>query len=315
MWKWWLCAIEVGNPVKRQPKNTISRMWKIRGKVWLRATIWMPYSLARGLHAQRIIRRGFGCWKARILSGSDGDELRRSPSHVRKKRIRRKSGDAVSRPFGMSVDKAVVRLQEEGTLGQVRLVRVQSFVDMFAHADAKVNWRKDHRLSGLNMHTLGMYIEVMHRWFGWTREVTAQMNIFTETRQEESGEELTIEVPDQILAHTTMENGTPVEYTISSAVYNGAERIEIYGSKMTLHYDVFKNTLFEVGKKGTLAPVEIRPEEAYNISPWSVEADFIRAIREGASYFPDFHDGLKYMQVLQAMYDSAGSGTRISLQD
>ena len=218
-------------------------------------------------------------------------------------------------PFGMSVDKAVVRLQEEGTLGQVRLVRVQSFVDMFAHADAKVNWRKDHRLSGLNMHTLGMYIEVMHRWFGWTREVTAQMNIFTETRQEESGEELTIEVPDQILAHTTMENGTPVEYTISSAVYNGAERIEIYGSKMTLHYDVFKNTLFEVGKKGTLAPVEIRPEEAYNISPWSVEADFIRAIREGASYFPDFHDGLKYMQVLQAMYDSAGSGTRISLQD
>jgi len=216
-------------------------------------------------------------------------------------------------PFGMSVDKAVVRLQKEGTLGQMRLVRVQSFVDMFADADAKVNWRKDHRLSGLNMHTLGMYIEVMHRWFGWTKEVSAQMNIFTHTRPEESGETLTIEVPDQILAHTTMENDTPIEYTVSSAVHNGAERIEIYGSKMTLHYDVFKNTLFEVGAKGVLTPIEIRPEEAYNISPWTVEAEFIRAIREKTSYYPSFHDGLKYMQVVQAMYDSSTSGNRITL--
>jgi predicted dehydrogenase len=208
-------------------------------------------------------------------------------------------------PFGMSIDKTIVRLQQEGTLGEVRLVRVQSFADMFAKPDAKVNWRKDHRLSGLNMGTLGMYIEVMHRWFGWTKDVSARMNIFTPTRQEESGADLTIEVPDQILAHTTMENGTPIEYTMSTAVHNGAERIEIYGSNMTLHYDVFKDALFEVGKKGALTPVEIRPEEAYNISPWTVEADFIRAIREGTEYYPSFHDGLKYMQVVQALYDSA----------
>jgi predicted dehydrogenase len=216
-------------------------------------------------------------------------------------------------PFGMSVDKTIIRLQKEGTLGEVRLVRVQSFSDMFADSEAKVNWRKDHRLSGLNMATLGMYIEVMHRWFGWTKDVSAQINIFTPTRLEETGEDLTIEVPDQILAHTTMENETPIEYTVNTAVHNGAERIEIYGSNMTLQYDVFKNTLFEVGKKGALTEVDIRPEEAYNISPWTVETEFINAIREGADYYPDFHDGLKYMQVVQAMYDSAAISKKITL--
>ena len=35
----------------------------------------------------------------------------------------------------------------------------------FMKTGGPLHWRKDQRVSGLNMHTLGMYVEVIHRWF------------------------------------------------------------------------------------------------------------------------------------------------------
>jgi predicted dehydrogenase len=208
-------------------------------------------------------------------------------------------------PFGLKYDRALGRLFRDGVIGDVRLVRVQSFTNAYASPDAPMNWRKDHRLSGLNMHTLGMYIEVVHRWFGWTREVSAHTNVFTPRRMDPAGERVPVHIPDQVLATSVVGENVPVQYTISAVAYKGEDRVEIYGTKGTIRYDILRDEMqIAVGEAG-FDPVEVRTDEFYDVKDWAVERDFIAAIRDGFEYHPDFFDGLRYMQVIGAIYQSA----------
>lgn len=219
-------------------------------------------------------------------------------------------------PFGLSVDATVARLMREETLGEIRLVRVQSFMSAYRKADVPMNWRKDRRLSGLNMGTLGMYFEVIHRWFGWTRSLEAQTQTFTSERLDENGERAPVEIPDQVLANAANDGAPAVQYVVATALSHGEDRIEIYGSEATALYDVGadKLTLAQAGSK-EFKPVEIRTEEHYDVGQWAVEADFVRAVREGAPYHPDFEDGARYMQAVEAVYSSAESKREIALED
>jgi len=217
-------------------------------------------------------------------------------------------------PFGLSIDATIARLLREGYLGEVRLVRVQGFADAYASPDAPMNWRKDHRLSGLNMLTFGMYVEVVHRWFGWTRSVSAHMDTYVAERTDETGARVRVQIPDQILLNTATAGGVPVQYTLNAAVYHGHDAIEIYGSNATLRYDVNQDVLTGAqAGESSFGPIPIAPENAYDVTNWRVERDFVDAIREGKEYHPNFEDGMRYMQVVQAAYDSAEQGTVVVL--
>ncbi|MDX9972348.1 MAG: Gfo/Idh/MocA family oxidoreductase [FCB group bacterium] len=218
-------------------------------------------------------------------------------------------------PFGLSIDSAVKRLLREGELGTIRLVRVQSFSNAFVNPDTPMTWRKDERLSGLNMHTLGMYIEVIHRWFGWTRSVFgADTQVFVPERIDLEGVRRKVKIPDQITFRATMESGFPVQYAISAAVHHGMDAIEIYGSKATLRYDVNADVLFGGTEGGAMGRVAVRPEEAYDVEHWSVERDFVAATRGEGEYRPDFDDGMRYMQVIQGVYAAAATRSEVTLQ-
>lgn len=217
-------------------------------------------------------------------------------------------------PFGLKYDRAIARMLREKVLGQIRLVRVQSFANAYVSAEAPMNWRKDHRLSGLNMHTLGMYIEVVHRWFGWTRSVSAQMSIYVRERVDASGEKVVVQIPDQVLANTMVGESVPVQYAINAAVHKGEDRIEIYGSKGTIRYDVLPDEMYFAEDGREFNPVELKSDEYYDVANWRVESDFIAAVCGGPAYRPDFHDGLKYMQVIQGVYDSARTGRTVELE-
>jgi predicted dehydrogenase len=218
-------------------------------------------------------------------------------------------------PFGLKYDKAVIRLLAERAVGDIRLVRVSSFASAYADADAPMNWRKDHRLSGLNMHTLGMYIEVVHRWFSWTRSVSAHTDTFVRERVDTQGDTVRVEIPDQVLCSTLTDDDVPVQYTINNAVHKGEDCIEIYGSQGAIRYDVFADEMFIAQGDGDYQPVEVRTDEFYDVENWSVERDFINAVRTGAEYHPDFLDGLKYMQVVDAVYRSAHDRRVIELPE
>ncbi len=217
-------------------------------------------------------------------------------------------------PFGLSIDRTVARLLREDYLGQVRLVRVQSFASAFADDKAPINWRKDASLSGLNVHTMGMYFEVVHRWFGPTKSVSAQTHTFVPKRPDASGVLVDVHVPDEVLANTVTRGGVPVQYTFSTVVYHGVDRIEIYGSKATLRYEVLPDKLHGARAGEDFAEMPIRPEDAYDVARWRVEEDFIRAIRDPKfEYHPNFEDGLWYMQATQAVHDSAAGGRTVEL--
>lgn len=218
-------------------------------------------------------------------------------------------------PFGLKYDTTIMRLIRGGELGDVRLATVRAFSETFADAGAPMSWRKDHRLSGLNALTLGMYIEVMHRWFGWTRSIAATTRIFTSQRIDATGQFKAVRIPDQFIILSGMAGGLQVQYTFSGAVRGGRDAIEIYGSKASLHYDVNADVLtwMRDGKPGE--EVTVLPEETYDVANWRVERDFIDAIREGKEYHPNFEDGVRYMQVIQAVYDSAAQQRFVTIEE
>ncbi len=218
-------------------------------------------------------------------------------------------------PFGLSVDKTIARLLRDGAIGAPRFVSVQSFTGAWRDPAAPMNWRKDERLSGLNMQTLGMYAEVMHRWFGRTRTVSARAFTHTPRRMDGTGEWREVRIPDQVFVTAEMEGGLAVNYAISGVTAAPREAIDVFGETGSLHYDVPRDELSLARGDGPAEPVEIRPEEAYDVQQWRVEEDFVNAVRAGTEYHPDFEDGVRYMQVVQAVHDSAVSGRAIVLKE
>jgi len=217
-------------------------------------------------------------------------------------------------PFGLTKDSTMERYLTSGRLGEVRLVRVQSMSNVFADPAAPMTWRKDHRLSGLNMLTLGMYIELIHRWFGWTRTVSALAQTFVPERIDSAGQRMQVQIPDQILMNSVLENGIPVQYVISAAVNHGHDQIEIHGSKWTLRYEVNEDVLYGAAPGQPMGSATLDTDNKYDPANWRVEQDFVDAIREGKEYHPNFEDGMKYMQVIEAAYESAREGRTIHLE-
>jgi predicted dehydrogenase len=218
-------------------------------------------------------------------------------------------------PIGMAVDATVGRLlRDPGGPGTVRLVRVQSFSNAYADPGAFMNWRKDHRLSGLNMHTFGMFVEVMHRWFGWTRSVSASMQTYTPERVDADGEAVRVRIPDQFLVDMEMEAGFHVQCVFNAAVHHGEDTIDIFGSDGSMRYEVARDALsMALAGERVFSRVEPLPTERYDLLHWCVEHDFINAIRTGSPARPDFEDGRRYMEVVDAAWQSAAEGRRLTL--
>lgn len=213
-------------------------------------------------------------------------------------------------PYGLSIDRLMARLLRENVLGTVRYVTVSSFSNAWTDPKSPITWRKDHYLSGLNVQTLGMFIEVIHRWFGWTRQVNAETFLFTKERPDENGDMTPVHIPDQVIARSMVGDNIPVHYIISGVSGFTGDAIGIYGEKYALHYDVDHDILYRC-VSDAMERLEPEADEQYDVANWRVEQDFVDAIRRGTPYHPDFEDGLQYMTALQAIHDSASTGKTV----
>ena len=90
-------------------------------------------------------------------------------------------------PHFMRGDRAVRKMINEGYIGEPRNVVVQSYADAYLDPSKAKHWRQDWDISGLNVLDMGMMIEVMHRWLGYTKRVTAMAQTFTKERPDGSG--------------------------------------------------------------------------------------------------------------------------------
>ncbi|HEX7926772.1 MAG TPA: Gfo/Idh/MocA family oxidoreductase, partial [bacterium] len=219
----------------------------------------------------------------------------------------------------------VERLLKEGAIGDLRLVRLQHLSEALVGPNAPSHWRLDKEISGYNVMTLGIYSEILNRWVGRAKTVSATGRLFTSTRKDpETGEPRTVTIPDSVAVSGELMNGAHYQLMFSSvAPYSPGDFIEIYGSKGSIHYDVPNQRVLigkqdkpkdvRVGKvvaKDTPTPVPIPVRER---GEWHVEHDFASAIRYGTPVFPNFQDGVAYMEFVEAVGRSMEQGRTVTL--
>ncbi|MGI9147930.1 MAG: Gfo/Idh/MocA family protein [Chloroflexota bacterium] len=216
-------------------------------------------------------------------------------------------------PHAMSGDYVVKRLLSEGLLGRLYHVSVRGLGTDYADPDAPLHWRQDTFLSGYNTLALGVWIEVLHRWVGHFASITAHTAYHIPRRSRPgSVHPIDVRVADSIGIVGTMKSGAIAVLDVSGSTrFAGSPRIELFGSEGTLVYEVRGDRIFAAGANETeLREVEIPPAEQRH---WTAEADFITAIRDGTPVTPDFEEGLRYMEVTEAIYRAARTGQTVRL--
>jgi len=220
----------------------------------------------------------------------------------------------VPAPMDLLVWRTVRRLVDEGALGEVREAHVDVLNGSSIDESGPLHWRHQTRYSGMNIMMFGIFTEIATRWLGPTDRVMADGATFVGRRRDEaSGEDVTIDVPDSLTVLAQLERGARVTYRISTVTHDaGGVAISVYGSEGTLHWRGGDQlTLSRIG--GT--SVAIAPDEGTAIG-WNVEGDFVASIREGQPVeLTNFEDGLHYMRVTEAVHRSLAEGRAIKLED
>jgi predicted dehydrogenase len=213
-------------------------------------------------------------------------------------------------PFGMRADLLVKKILAENYVGRPHHVRLQSFTGNYLDADAPPHWRQRIEISGLNVLTLGIYVEVLQRWLGDIAGVFARGKVVHPLRQ---GYEVII--PDLLTVLCAFDNGAEgvLEFSGVDAMAPG-DRLEIYGSAGTLTYD-FGSDVVQAGKFGdrALHTVDLVPELA---GEWRVEEDFLAAVKSKGRIRPrpNFEEGVRYMRVVQAVADSRARNEWVAIK-
>jgi predicted dehydrogenase len=216
-------------------------------------------------------------------------------------------------PHGMKGDRLIRKLIAEGFLGEPREVHATGLAAGNIDPSAPLHWRQDFEIQGYNTLTLGMWIEVIHRWMGPHRKVSALVKTHTpERRDPATGELKTVEIAESVAIAAELESGAIGTYSFSGVARHAPNNtIQMYGTTGTLLYDLNTDEIRGGTSTDTEArPIPIPPELARE---WTVEADFIRAVREGGPTEPSLRDGVLYMEFTEAVYRSARSGCAVGL--
>jgi predicted dehydrogenase len=203
-------------------------------------------------------------------------------------------------PFGMRADLLIKKLLAENFIGKPHAIRLQSFTGVYLNPEAPAHWRQKIEISGLNVLTLGIYVEVMQRWLGDITGVFARGKILNAERRGYH-----VIIPDMLNVLSVFENGAEgvLEF---SGVHAGApnDRLRIFGDRGALLYD-FTNERVRSVKYGGREMEDLDvPKEL--VTEWRVEDDFISAVKSKGRVRPrpSFEDGVRYMRVVQAVADS-----------
>lgn len=220
----------------------------------------------------------------------------------------------VPSPYGLTGDRYLRALIDEGFLGHLREVHVQGLTSDLADPKTPLGWRQMTKYSGFNMLTLGILYETVLRWVAPANRVSAYASKRVPRRRDpETGEPAKVGTPDSVQVLTTQEDGSCGVYRLSGVVWHETGMVvTLFGSAGTLVYDLTRDEI-RGGRRGSpdLEPMPIPPELR---GGWEVEAEFVSAIRgERPVTRTDFATGVKYMQFTEAVARSSRHESPVAL--
>ena len=217
-------------------------------------------------------------------------------------------------PHAMPGDYFIKKLLADGFIGRPYDFQVRMQLNSYVDPNAPLHWRQDSDISGLNTLQLGMYSEVLHRWFGWQKRVQAIAKVhIPQRRRGQSGEMVEVKIADSLAIASEFENGAIASWHCSGVTrFGGPNMLELYGSDGSIRYNIDTDEILgaragDDGLRRLEIPADLRRE-------WLAEEEFITAIRAGnRQVSPDFTEGIKYMEFTEAVYRSSNEGRAIDL--
>jgi predicted dehydrogenase len=206
-------------------------------------------------------------------------------------------------PFGMKGDATMRRLLTEGAVGTPYHAVLHSLNGAWLNPADPAHWRQRAEISGLQVLSFGIYVEVLQRWLGDIVAVQANGAVVIPNRQG-----YVVEIPDFLQVGCGFRSGAQGTLIFSGvAAHAPQDALQIYGSEGTLTYNFVTDEIFLGRIGGALERVPIPDTEA---KEWTVERDFITAVGnpDAPRPKPDFLEGIKYMRVVQAAAESMDGG-------
>jgi predicted dehydrogenase len=273
------------------------------------------------------------CEKPMALTAEAAEEMFRE---AEKANVRHYVNYNYRRSPAVSLAKQII---EEGRIGEIRHWRGAYLQDWLVDPKAPIGWKlkKAHAGYGphgdLNSHS----VDLAHFLVGKIDSVYCQKRTFINERPIESGSITmdTVDVDDasQMLVNFDCGALGSFEATRFATGQRNANQFEIFGSQGALRWDLEDLNRLEFYSKedpshlrGYRTILVSEPEHPYVGKWWPpghaigyehtfvhAVADFLTAISKGQSISPDFSDGLRVLQVLEAANTSADSGQRVNV--
>jgi len=202
-------------------------------------------------------------------------------------------------PHGLKGGELVKKLLAEGAIGTPHQAMLHSFSDSWLDPQSPAHWRQQSELSGIQILTLGIYIEVLQRWLGHIVEVEARGNVVIPQRGD-----IEVEIPDFVNVLAKFRSGLEATMLFSGvAAHAPSDKLWIFGSEGTLSYDFVSDELCLGKRGGKLEPLDIPTELQRG---WTVERDFIAAVRDPQAPrpSPSFLEGICYMRVVDGVWQA-----------
>lgn len=215
----------------------------------------------------------------------------------------------VPAPFDFRLGPTITRLINEGALGDIHAVSVRVLNGSGLDTSAPLHWRMRSEYSGKNVMTFGIFVEVIHRWLRDHEYVQADGGVIVPERTNpETGEVSPVTVPDIYVVAGRLKSGAHISYEFSSVSADGdPSGITVFGSRATIRWRMGDRADLVVHGQGA-EPIEPDPGTDRG---WRVEEDFVASVRDGAPVaLTSFADGVRYMRVIDAAYESWKSGER-----
>jgi len=211
-------------------------------------------------------------------------------------------------PHGMKGGELVKKLLAEGAIGTPHQMMLHSFNDAWLDASAPAHWRQRVEISGVQILTLGIFVEVVQRWLGDITEVAARGRVVFPQRGD-----YTVETPDFVNVLCKFRSGVEGAMMFSGVAANApTDKFLLFGSEGSLSYDFTTDEVL-LGKRGE-TPTSV-PIPADLIREWTVEKDFIAAVRDPGALRPkpDFTEGIRYMRVVNGVWDSMAERATVKI--